>query len=57
MRSTTRLQRYSATRLRCEEIQHPSSAEPLTEYRSTPLIYSVSVKSMLSDIQADYANL
>jgi len=50
MRSTTRLQRYRAIRLRCEEIQQLSSTDPLAEYRSTPLICSVSVKNMLGDI-------
>jgi hypothetical protein len=57
MCSTTCLQRHGATRLRCEEIQQLSSADPLAEYRSTPLIRAVSVKNMLRDIQTDYANL
>jgi hypothetical protein len=50
MRSTTCLQRYRAIRLRCEEIQQLSSADPLPEYRSAPLICSMSVKNMLGDI-------
>ena len=57
MRSATRLQRYHATRLGREEIQQLSSADPLAEQRSTPLIRSVRVKNMLSDIQTDCANL
>jgi len=57
MRSTTCLQRYRATRLGCEEIQQLSSADPLAEYCSTPLIRSVSVKNMLGDIETDYDNL
>ena len=57
MCSTTCLQRYRATRLSCEEIQQLSSADPLAEYCSTPLIRSVSVKNMLGDIQTDYDNL
>jgi hypothetical protein len=43
--------------LGCEEIQQPSSTDPLAQYRSTPLIGSVRVKNMLGDIQTDYANL
>jgi hypothetical protein len=57
MRSTTCLQRYRATRLGREEIQQPSSADPLAEYCSTPLIRSVRVKDMLGDIQTDCDNL
>jgi len=57
MRSTTCLQRYRATRLGCEEIQQLSSADPLAEYCSTPLIRSVNVKNMLGDIETDYDNL
>jgi hypothetical protein len=57
MCSTTCLQRYRATRPGCEEIQQISSPDPLTEYRSTLLICSVSVKNMLGDIQTDYDNL
>jgi hypothetical protein len=51
------LQRNRATRLRREEIQQLSSADPLAEYRSTPLICSVRVKNVLGDIQTDYGNL
>ena len=57
MCTTTCLQRYGATRLSCEEIQQLSSADPLAEHRSTPLVRSVSVKNMLGDIQTDYDNL
>jgi hypothetical protein len=57
MRSTTCLQRNRATRLRREEIQQLSSADPLAEYRSTPFICSVRVKNVLGDIQTDYGNL
>jgi hypothetical protein len=57
MGSTTCLQRYRATRLGCEKIQQLSSADPLAEYRSTPLIRSVSVKNVLGDIQTNYDNL
>jgi hypothetical protein len=57
MRSTTCLQRYRATRLGREEIQQLSSADPLAEYCSTPLIRSMRVKNMLGDIQTDYDNL
>jgi hypothetical protein len=57
MCSATCLQRYRATRLGCEEIQQFSSADPLAEYRSTPLIRSVSVKNVLGDIQTNYDNL
>jgi hypothetical protein len=57
MRSTTCLQRHRATRLRREEIQQLSSADPFAEYRSTPFIRPVRVKNMLGDIQTDYANL
>jgi hypothetical protein len=57
MCSTTCFQRYGATRLGCKKIQQLSSADPLAEYRSTPLIRAVSVKNMLGDIQTDYANL
>ena len=56
MRSTTRLKRYSATRLRREEVQKLSSADPLAEYRSTTLIRSVSLKNVLGNIQTDYDN-
>jgi hypothetical protein len=56
MRSTTRLQRYRATRMGCEEIQKLSSTDPLAEYRSTPLIRSVNVKDVLGDVQTDYDN-
>jgi hypothetical protein len=44
MCSTTCVQRYRATRLGRKEIQQLSSADPLAEYRSTPLVHSVSVK-------------
>jgi hypothetical protein len=57
MSSTTRLQRYRATRLGREEIQQLSSADPLAEHLSTSPICSVHVKNMLGDIQTDYANL
>jgi hypothetical protein len=57
MCSTTRLQRYRATRLGREEIEQLSSADPLAEQCSTAPIYSVRVKNMLRDIQTDYANL
>jgi hypothetical protein len=57
MCSTTCLQRDRAPWLGCEEIQQLSSADPLAQYRSTPLIGSVRVKNMLGDIQTDYANL
>jgi hypothetical protein len=57
MCSTTCLHCYCATWLGCEELQQLSSADPLAQYRSTPLIRSVSVKNMLGDIQTDYANL
>jgi hypothetical protein len=56
MRSTTRLQRYRATRMGCKEIQKLCSTDPLAEYRSTPLIRSVNVKDVLGDIQTDYDN-
>ena len=56
MRPATCLQRYGATRLSCEEIQQLSSADPLAEHRSTPLIRSVSVENMLGDIQTDCDN-
>ena len=56
MRSTTCLQRHRATRLGREKIQQLTSADSLPEYRSTPLIRSVSVKNMLGDIQTDYDN-
>jgi hypothetical protein len=56
MRSTTRLQRYRAIRLRCKEIQQLSSTDPLSEYHSTPLIRSVNMKDVLGDIQTDYDN-
>jgi hypothetical protein len=51
------LQRYRATRLRGEEIQKFSSADPLAEYCSTPLVRSVSVKNVLGNIQTNYGNL
>jgi hypothetical protein len=57
MCSTTCLQRYLATRLRCEEIQQLSSADPLAEDPSPPSVRSVGVKNMLGDIQTDYDNL
>jgi hypothetical protein len=57
MGSTTCLQRYRATRLGCEEIQQFSSTEPFAEYRSTPLIRSVSMKNVLGDIQTNCDNL
>jgi hypothetical protein len=57
MGSATCLQRYRATRLGCEEIQQFSSADPLAEYCSTPLIRSVSVENMLRDIETDCDNL
>jgi hypothetical protein len=57
IRSTTCLQRYRATPLGCEEIQQLSPRDPLAEYRSTPLIHSVSMKNILGDIQTDYDNL
>jgi hypothetical protein len=57
MCSATCLQRYRATRLGCEEIQQLSSADPLAEYCSTPLIRSVSVKNVLGDIQTNCDNL
>ena len=57
MCSTTCLERYLATRLRCEEIEQLSSANPLAQYRSTTLVRSVNVKNVLGDIQTDYANL
>jgi hypothetical protein len=57
MCSTTRLQRYRATRLGHKEIQQLSSADPLAEHCSTAPICSVRVKNMLGDIQTDYANL
>jgi hypothetical protein len=57
MGSATCLQRYCATRLGCEEIQQFSSADPLAEYCSTPLIRSVSVENMLRDIETDCDNL
>jgi hypothetical protein len=41
MRSTASLQRYRATRLRCEETKQLSTADPLAKYPSTPLIRSV----------------
>jgi hypothetical protein len=57
MRSTACLQRYRATRLRCEETKQLSSADPLAKYRSTLLIRSVNVKDVLGDVQTDYDNL
>jgi len=51
MCSTTCLQRYRATRLGCEEIQQLSSADPLTEYRFTPLIRSGSSWTRSSSTQ------
>jgi hypothetical protein len=57
MRSTACLQRYRATRLRCEETKQLSPADPLAKYRSTPLIRSVNVKDVLGDIQTDYDSL
>jgi hypothetical protein len=57
MCSTTCLERDRATRLGREEIQQLSSADPLAEYGSTPLICSMHVKNMLGDIQTDYDNL
>jgi hypothetical protein len=57
MGSTTCLQRYPATRLGSEEIQQLPSADPLTEYRLTTLIRSVSVKNMFGDIQNNYDSL
>jgi hypothetical protein len=57
MCSATCLQRDRATRLGCEEIQQFSSADPLAEYRSTPLIHSVSVKNVFGDIQTNCDNL
>jgi len=56
MSAATCLQRYGATRLGCEEVQQLSSADPLAEYRSTPLIRSMNVKHVLGDIQTDYDN-
>src|SRR3974390_3276902 len=49
MCATTCLQRYLATRLRCEEIQQLSPADPLAEHRSATLIRSVNVKNVLGD--------
>ncbi|MCC8954532.1 hypothetical protein H8B02_14070 [Bradyrhizobium sp. Pear77] len=57
MCSTTRLQRYRATRLGREEIPPLSSADPLAEHCSTLSICSVHVKNVLGDIQTDYDNL
>jgi hypothetical protein len=57
MCSATCLQRYRATRLGCEEIQKFSSADPLAEYRSTPLVRSVSVKNVPGNTQTNYDNL
>jgi hypothetical protein len=51
MRSTTRLKRYSATRLRREEVQKLSSADPLAEKRSPLVVHSMCVENMFSDIQ------
>jgi hypothetical protein len=56
-RSALASKRYSATWLRPEEIQQLSSADPLAEYRVTPLIRPVSLKNMLGDIQTDRDNL
>jgi len=56
MRSTTRLKRYSATWLRREEIQKLSSADPLAEKRSPPVVHSMCVENMFSDIQTDCDN-
>ncbi|MET4448970.1 hypothetical protein ABIB75_007282 [Bradyrhizobium sp. GM2.2] len=56
MCSTTCLQRYRATRLRREEIQQLSWADPLAEHRSTPPIRSVNAKNVLGDIQTDCDN-
>src|ERR1041385_8244339 len=39
MSPATRLQRHQAARLSCEEIQQLSSADPLAEYRSPPVIH------------------
>ena len=57
MGSTTGLQRYLAIRLRCEEIEQLSSANPLAQYCSTTLVRSVNVKNVLGDIQTDCDNL
>ena len=57
MCSTTCFECYHATRLRCEELQQPSSADPLAEHRSTTLIRSMNVKNVLGDIQTDCDNL
>jgi hypothetical protein len=57
MCSATCLQRYRAARLGCKEIQQFSSTDLLGEYRSTPLISSVSMKNVLGDIQSNYDNL
>jgi hypothetical protein len=43
--------------LRSSRPRTSCSADPLAEYGSTPLIYSVSVKNMLGDIQTDCGNL
>src|SRR4029078_5974124 len=56
MRPATCLQRNVATRLSCEEIQQLSSADPLAEYRSPPVIHSMCVENMFSDIQTDCDN-
>jgi hypothetical protein len=56
MGSATCLQSYRATRLGCEEIQQLSSADPLAEYRSPPVIHSMCVKNMFSDIETDCDN-
>jgi hypothetical protein len=56
MSPATRLQRHHAARLSCEEIQQLSSADPLAEYRSPPVIHSMCVENMFSDIQTDCDN-
>jgi hypothetical protein len=49
----TCFQRYPTTRLGGEEVQQLCSADPLAEYRSPPVVYSMCVENMFSDIKAD----
>ncbi len=44
------------TRLSGKEIQQLSSADPFAEYRSPPVVYSMCVENMFSDIETDCDN-
>ena len=56
MRSTTASSATEQLWLRCEEIQKLSSADPLAEKRSPPVVHSMCVENMFSDIQTDCDN-